>query len=192
MGFFDDSSQYFDDPDVNNGYSGMDDSGGGYDYYGDLSGTFADDGGFDFSNLATNFFDTSDAWDQSYDALFGDQPEDAFSNLTGDDDESDWWKDTKEFLGSKSGMGLLGGLLGGVGRAIASGKQSDYLSSQKERDRAFQERMQQMKFAHDKEMLAAKLAASGGGGGGGMDRPGPGTADSTTSNLDRNKVRWPK
>jgi hypothetical protein len=199
MGFFDNASQYFDSPNVSSGYSGMDSGGGDY-----WSQSFSDvSSGSDnfFSSLNDDsFWDTSDTWNQSYDALFATQPDFNMDNIWSneeyqyglDNSGGGFLGGVKDFLGSRGGLSLLGSALGaGLKYAGDRSNRSDLLAN-RDADRAAAARQRELDRQHEQHMLEMKLAAEAA-----MQQEQwhprekqPGKADKTTSALADKPVKW--
>lgn len=192
MGLWDNVDQYFSNPDVSSGYSGMDSGGGAaWDDFGNDFNYDVAVGNYDSSSF---WDDTPDAWDASYDDVFSSDvlmPDDWDSFLLDPQDQSgdeSWGDKALSFLGSKNGLALLSGALTNGLKMYSQDKKANVLAKQKEEDRKFEREMQARKEAHDKEMLAMRLAAQEGGGGP-QELP-PGTVKPTTTTIGAHKVRW--
>ena len=169
-------------------------------------------GGSAWDNAGSNdtpFWDwNDDYWDVSYDDMFMSEPKsnwgfdttadfsagDAFaSDVLGGAStaaEEPWWKKVTD---SPSLMKTIGAL--GLGGAQLLSKNSDSKEARAEaaRNRAWQEKMNALKMAHDQKMLEMKLASQEGGGGySGPVKPAPGKADATTTAVGNMKVDWSK
>ncbi len=189
MGLFDNVDQYFSSPDISSGYSGMDSGGGGYwdDFGSDFNYDVASSG-----DSSSFWDDTPDAWSATYDDIFSSNalmPEGYETSLFDPQPEDEsFGSKAFGFLGSKNGLSLLGGALAGGMKMYGQNKNAKVSAKSREEERKFQKELLAQKEAHDKEMLAMRLAAQGGGGG--PDRPAPGTAEKTTTALGAHKVRW--
>jgi len=185
MGFYDNASQYFSDPNVSTGYTGIDNSGGTY-WDSSAQNVSANDMYTD-----TDWAWSDDTWDNNWEPLFqisqditNYDPASAINEAS----EKPWYN---KAFDSPSAMSTLGALGIGAAKMISDRSAASDIRADREKERRWQEKQAELDRKHKEHLLEMQLAARESGGGG-PDRPAPGKADNTTTALGANPVDWSK